>query len=34
MDYDGAEREENPVIMSAAKLKHAVKQVRTKTGAA
>lgn len=31
---DGAEPEEKPVIMSAAKLKHAVKQVRTKAGAA
>ncbi|MDX0009176.1 HNH endonuclease [Sinorhizobium meliloti] len=34
MDYDGAEPEVKPVIMSVAKLKHAVKQVRTKAGAA
>lgn len=34
MEFDGAEPEEKPVIMSVAKLKHAVKQVRTKAGAA
>ncbi len=33
-DYDGAESEVKPVIMLVAKLKHAVKQVRTKAGAA
>lgn len=34
MAYDGAEPEVKPVIMSVAKLKHAVKQARSKAGAA